>query len=71
MFDARHGHQILLSGDLARRSYWHSYSGGAAPGFRFILTRFVPLLKEHGLSDSMIQMMLVENPARAFSFLPK
>lgn len=70
LFDAGHGQQILLSGDLARRSYWHSYSGGAALGLRFILSRFVPLLKECGCSEEMIHTLLVDNPARAFAFLP-
>ena len=70
LMDAGHGSQILLSGDLARRSYWHSYSGGAALGFRYILTRFVPLLKARGLDDALIHALLVENPARAFAFAP-
>lgn len=71
LYAAGHGRQMLLSGDLARRSYWHSYSGGSAPGFRFILTTFVPLLKGRGFSDTMIQTLLIDNPARAFSFLPR
>lgn len=71
LFSEGHGGQILLSGDLARRSYWYTYSGGKYLGFRFILTRFVPLLKEHGMSESQIHTLLVDNPARAFAFMPK
>jgi len=71
LMDAGHGPQILLSGDLARRSYWYSYTGGAAPGFSYILKQFLPLLAEHGLREDQIQMLLLNNPARAFSFVPE
>lgn len=71
LFDEGHGEQILLSGDLARRSYWYSYSRGKNLGFRYILTHFVPLLKEHGMTDNQIHTLLVDNPARAFAFAPK
>ena len=71
LFDEGHGEQILLSGDLARRSYWYSYSRGKSLGFRHILTHFVPLLKDYDMTDSQVYTLLVENPARAFSFAPK
>jgi phosphotriesterase-related protein len=57
-------HQILLGMDLARRSYWPSYGGG--PGLRYLLETFVPRLKAEGL-DAVVPLLLVENPARAFS----
>lgn len=71
LFAEGHGGQLLLSGDLARRSYWYSYSAGKDLGFRFILTRFIPLLRERGLTDGQIQTLLVDNPARALAFVPK
>jgi 5-phospho-D-xylono-1,4-lactonase len=57
-------HQILLGMDLARRSYWPSYGGG--PGLRYLLNTFTPRLKAEGL-DAVVPLLLVENPARAFS----
>ena len=72
LFEAGHGSQILLSGDLARRSYWGSYTNGAMPGFSYILTRFRPLLlTDHGLTEENIRTLLVDNPAQALSFLPR
>ncbi len=65
-----HGEQILLSGDLARRSYWPSYNTGGGPGFTFILWRFVPWLREAGVADHQIEDLIVNNPARALSFEP-
>jgi phosphotriesterase-related protein len=57
-------HQILIGMDLARRSYYPSYGGG--PGLGYLLETFVPRLKGEGLGD-VVQLLLVENPARAFT----
>ncbi len=62
-----HGGQILLSGDLARRSYWGSYGAGA-PGFTTIPARFVPALRERGFAAA--DTLMVDNPARALAFTP-
>ena len=62
------GHQILLGGDLARRSYWPSYGFPDAPGFEYILKHFVRLLREVGLVEDDIEDLMVKNPARAFAF---
>ncbi|HLJ67822.1 MAG TPA: aryldialkylphosphatase [Chloroflexota bacterium] len=64
-----HGYQrqILLGLDLARRSYYPSYGGG--PGLGYLLERFVPRLHAEGLGD-VVPLLLVENPARAFSMAP-
>jgi phosphotriesterase-related protein len=37
-----HGGQVMLSGDIARRSYMTAYGGG--PGYTYILWRFIPWL---------------------------
>ena len=66
LIDHGHGDQILLSGDLARRSYWPSYGGG--PGLTYILWRFIPWLREAGVSSGQIDDLLIHNPARALSF---
>lgn len=62
-----HGRQILLSGDLARKSYWPSYGTGGGPGLTYILWRFVPWLRSEGLTEAVIEDLLVHNPARALS----
>lgn len=70
LIDAGHGQQVLLSGDLARRSYWPGYQTGGGPGFTYILWRFIPWLRERGLAEDVIQDLIIHNPARAFSFEP-
>lgn len=68
LVDAGHGKQILLAGDMARRSYWPSYGTGGGPGLTFILRHFVPRLRAQGLPESAVQDLLVHNPARALTF---
>ena len=70
LIDHGHGGQILLSGDLARRSYWPGYGYKHAPGFTFILERFVPMLRAAGASDAHITDLIKHNPARALSVIP-
>lgn len=62
---AGHGHQLVLGGDTARRSYWLS---GGGHGYSYILTHFIPLLKTHSISDAAIAELLVGNPARMLVF---
>ncbi len=71
LIEAGHAHQILLSGDLARRSYWPSYGPYGGPGLTYILWRFIPWLCESGVDDATIEQLLIENPARALSFEPR
>lgn len=54
--------QIILSGDMARKSYWTSYGGG--PGLTFVLWRFVPWLHEAGVSRAATTAMLIDTPRR-------
>ena len=58
--------RILLGLDFARRSYYPSYGGG--PGLGYLLETFVPRLRAEGLGD-IVDLLLVENPARAFSMV--
>jgi predicted metal-dependent phosphotriesterase family hydrolase len=60
--------RIVLGSDIARRSYFTSYGGG--PGFTYLLWRFVPWLRQEGVSDEDVQRMLVANPAQTFAFAP-
>jgi phosphotriesterase-related protein len=68
LVEAGHGHQIMLSGDLARMSYWPSYGFGKGPGLTYILWRFVPWMLEAGIPRSAVDDILVKNPSRAFAW---
>jgi phosphotriesterase-related protein len=59
--------QIMLSGDTARKSVWHTYNP-RANGIAYLLLDFVPLLRQADISDSAIHTMLVETPANFFAF---
>lgn len=57
--------QLLLSLDVCQKSRLHWYGGA---GYDYLLTGFVPLLLEEGVEPAVIQMMLVENPARLLAY---
>lgn len=71
LIEAGYGKQIVLSGDLARRSYLPGYGTGGGPGFTYILWRFIPWLREAGVSQAAIEDLILHNPARALSFCPR
>lgn len=66
--------QILISGDLARRSYLKAYGGG--PGLGYIAGPFRERLREemadHKIAahkiDSIIEDLYINNPRRFFTF---
>ena len=41
--------------------------GGQVRGFTYLWERFVPMLEERGLSEGLVERLLVTNPARAFA----
>ena len=53
--------QLLLSGDVCKKSHWHAYGG---VGYDYCLRQFVPQLRDAGVADEQIHTMLVENPCR-------
>ena len=61
---ARHRllHRVLLSQDICALSHLHAFGG---TGYDYVLTGFVPRLRQAGLTDEDIHMLLVENPRRA------
>jgi len=63
MLGAGYGRQILLGSDMARASYLRAYGGG--PGLDYILTRFLPRLRQEGVSQAAIEDIMIHNPARA------
>ena len=57
--------QVMLSNDLCLVDQLAQYGG---PGYDNVQRRFVPLLRERGVSEQHIHTMLVANPARAFAY---
>jgi 5-phospho-D-xylono-1,4-lactonase len=66
--DAGYLSQLLVSGDLARKSYFLAYGG--APGLRYLVERFPLILMESGLTANQVRALLIENPARALTIVP-
>jgi predicted metal-dependent phosphotriesterase family hydrolase len=67
MFEAGYGGQVLLGMDAARRKYWRSYGG--RPGLRFLLSEFVPKLRDGGLAQKDIDAIFIANPQWCYCFL--
>jgi len=59
--------QILISGDMGRRSYLEAYGGW--PGLKFVISQFIPRLKEQGWDDKLVDKIFIENPAKYLTFL--
>jgi len=57
--------QIVVGMDAARRSYWRSFGG--SPGLTFFLETFFPGMKRDGFPAEFIDLILVQNPARAYA----
>ncbi len=60
-----HGERILLSSDVCLRSNLHRYGGY---GYDHLITSFLPKLRARGMSEELIQLMMVENPRRILDF---
>jgi 5-phospho-D-xylono-1,4-lactonase len=63
-----HADRLLLGGDTGRRSMMRAYGGG--PGLDYLFARFKPRL-ELELGRDLSERIFVENPARAFAFVPR
>lgn len=66
MLDLGYGEKLLISGDMGRKSYLTSYGGG--PGFEYIIKKFIPRLRDEGLSERDVEQIWVQNPAQWLSF---
>ena len=62
--------QVILSGDLARKSYWPAY-GHDAPGFAHIPTTIAAMLRSEGFGEADVDVVLRENPRRWLGFEPR
>ena len=56
---------IILGTDVCTRSYLHEYDG---VGYDHLLTKVVPALKEAGISQEEILIMMRKNPGNVFSY---
>ena len=56
--------RILLGEDICMLDHLASLGG---KGYGYLLEVFVPLLRERGVTEEQIELMLVTNPARAFA----
>lgn len=65
MVERGFGSQLVLSMDVHRKGYWHCLGG---LGYDYLLTHFVPMLSEAGLSEAWVEAMLVDNPQRLLPF---
>ena len=54
--------QILLGGDVCMKSHLHAYGG---KGYDHVPAKFLPLLRQLGISTDELHVMTVVNPARA------
>ena len=54
--------RLLLSQDRNRKPNLHKYGG---PGYSDLINRFLPMLKEKGITDEEIQTLTVHNPSEA------
>ena len=55
---------LLLSQDRNRKPELHKYGG---PGYSDLMNRFLPLLKNKGITDKDIRVILVDNPRKALA----
>lgn len=55
--------QILLSSDLTRKSHLRVNGG---QGYDVVLRTFIPALQAHGVTQKVIEKLLVKNPQQAF-----
>lgn len=63
-----HGDRIVVSGDLARRSYLSAWGG--SPGYRFFLGELPAAFAAGGLDGSVYRRFVGDNPRRFLSFEP-
>ena len=56
-------HRLLISMDVAKRGALKSYGGG---GYTFLVDSFLPLLRERGADDELVDTLTRANPRRLF-----
>ena len=66
LIEAGHRDQLLLSHDIAYKTSLVKYGGY---GYHHLLLNVVPRLRMKGVDDAGLERLLVDNPARAFTFV--
>lgn len=64
LIDAGFGSQLVLSQDVFLKMMLTRYGGF---GYAYIQRHFLPRLRRHGVADSAIAALMVDNPRRVFS----
>ena len=64
LVDDGYVNSLLMSQDVFLKMMLTRYGGF---GYGYILRHFVPRLKRHGMSQTTIDHILIENPRRVFS----
>ena len=67
--EAGFSRQLILGGDMARKSYFKAYGGG--PGLEHVPTTIRNMLLEVGLPPETVQDLLEGNARRWLSFVPR
>jgi len=67
--EAGYGAQLLVSEGLTRKSGLVAYGG--RPGWIHLLERFTLTLMEAGAGADMVRTVLIDNPARALTIVPR
>jgi len=57
--------RLLLSTDVGKRGALKSYGGG---GYSFVIDSFLPLLRQRGADEGLIDTLTRDNPRRLFTF---
>ena len=68
LLDAGLTERVLLSSDFGNPKYLRKNGG---PGIDMTVTNFVPRLRHAGVTDAMLRTLLVENPRRVLTFIPR
>jgi phosphotriesterase-related protein len=68
ILNAGYEERIFLSSDFASSRFLRKNGG---PGIDMTVTTFVPRLRRAGVTDSIIRKILVENPRRLLTFVPR
>ena len=66
LFAMGFGKQLMVAGDMGKKSYFSSYGG--KPGLRYILQGLVPELRQ-AIGAEGVRELLIENPQRYFGYL--
>jgi len=68
LIDRGYADQIMLSQDMSAREACLNPNTHGEWGYAYLLESFVPRLREAGVSEDAIRMMLVENPSKFLRF---